>query len=56
MTIKPDSDSDARAHRERTANYQTVLLRGTADSLHPANAGYKLMGDVWYGAVKVVLP
>jgi hypothetical protein len=41
---------------ESTPNYKTVLLRGTSDSLLPADKGYKLMGDVWYGAVKSVLP
>jgi lysophospholipase L1-like esterase len=39
-----------------TASYKTVLLRGTSDSLHPANKGYTLMGDIWYASVKAVLP
>jgi lysophospholipase L1-like esterase len=39
-----------------TANYKTVLLRGTSDTLHPANQGYTVMGDVWYAAVKAFLP
>lgn len=36
-----------------TANYANALL---ADSLHPNDAGYAVMADVWYGAIGAVLP
>ncbi|MDP9149660.1 MAG: GDSL-type esterase/lipase family protein [Myxococcota bacterium] len=38
-------------------SYKTVLMRGgTTDYLHPTEAGYQLLGQVWYQAVKPLLP
>jgi lysophospholipase L1-like esterase len=35
------------------SNYKTALMN---DYLHPNNAGYVIMGDVWYSAIKGYLP
>jgi lysophospholipase L1-like esterase len=35
------------------ANYETALMN---DYLHPNDAGYVIMGDVWYVAIKNCLP
>jgi lysophospholipase L1-like esterase len=35
------------------ANYSTALM---SDFLHPNDAGYAVMGDVWYGAIRSYLP
>jgi lysophospholipase L1-like esterase len=35
------------------ANYKTAFMN---DYLHPNNAGYVIMGDVWYAAIKNYLP
>ncbi|HET6283411.1 MAG TPA: hypothetical protein VFH73_20810 [Polyangia bacterium] len=34
-------------------NYKTALLR---DALHPTLAGYDVMGQIWYAALKTLLP
>lgn len=34
-------------------NFKTALMK---DDLHPADSGYKVMGDVWYAAIKPLLP
>jgi lysophospholipase L1-like esterase len=36
-----------------TANYATVLL---SDNIHPSAAGYFLLGDTWYAAIRALLP
>jgi len=35
------------------ASYRTTLMN---DYLHPNDAGYVVMGDVWYAAVQSYLP
>jgi lysophospholipase L1-like esterase len=36
-----------------TANYATTLL---SDNIHPSAAGYFLLGDTWYAAIRALLP
>jgi lysophospholipase L1-like esterase len=36
-----------------TANYATTLL---SDNIHPSAAGYFLLGDTWYAAIRPLLP
>jgi len=45
---------DAHAAFVKNANYKTEYI--SSDGLHPSSNGYAVIGDLFYGAIKGVLP
>jgi len=45
----------ALGQRFRTCDMRVMNVNDTIDGLHPTDAGYTTMGDVWYAAIKDVL-
>jgi len=45
---------DAHAAFVKDANYKTDYI--SSDGLHPSSNGYAVIGDLFYGAIKTVLP